>query len=381
MAEYSRIAKGHFTSTGAAQVINLPFQPDFVELWNYTASITPAQHGVPYASWDNTTTVTISNIVYNPSIIEVFNATPVVTTDYVRSNGISTFAAGQLLQYGARQQVVASTKGTTTSFQVTGHGYAVGDTVIFEGLYQSATTGMPQMCGPECQFTITTITDANNFIVNWNSNNSSYTNLSASPSGAFVKKVLYPFIYVPQASVITAITTGTTTTIQTADYHNLRTGQEVAFRIPANWGTTQLNSLPNTLTPGAPVYGIVQSITDNWTFVVNINSTSYTAFTTAVAVTSVSGLSFPQVVAIGDLNTGGDAYNGGALYPSSSFPTSSGGVPTINGPSIRGAFANNTAQGFIIGAGGAVGDSSATLVGASGNVIYWRAYLSDIAVS
>ncbi len=30
MTEYSRMAKGKFTSTGSAQVINLPFQPDAV---------------------------------------------------------------------------------------------------------------------------------------------------------------------------------------------------------------------------------------------------------------------------------------------------------------------------------------------------------------
>ena len=373
MAEYSRIAKGHFTSTGAAQVINLPFQPETVELWNYTVANSAAtSQNVAKAYWD-------VSMGQGYAIQEGYNATPTLIYDTVTSAGISTFSAGQLLQFGARQQVVASTKGTTTSFQVTAHGYAVGDTVVFEGLYQSATTGMPQLCGP--QLTITTITDANNFLVNWNTNNSSYTNLSASPTGAYVKKVLYPNIYVPNISVITAITTGTTTTIQTGDYHNFRTGQEVAFRIPASWGTTQLNSLPNVLIPGAPVYGVVQSITDNWTFVVNINSTGYTAFTTAQSVASVPGLQFPQVLAIGDLNTGGDAYNGGNLYPSPSFPTSSSGVNTINGPAIRGAFVNNTAQGFIIGAGAGTVLTTSKLVGANGNVVYWKAYLSDLAVN
>ena len=39
MAEYSRIAKGSFVSTGASKVINLPFKPDYVEMWNYTAAL------------------------------------------------------------------------------------------------------------------------------------------------------------------------------------------------------------------------------------------------------------------------------------------------------------------------------------------------------
>jgi len=62
---------------------------------------------------------------------------------------------------------------------------------------------------------------------------------------------------------------------------------------------------------------------------------------------------------VGDVNTGGNLISAGSpLYPSPSFPTSSGGVSTINGPAIRGAFVNNTAQGFIIGAGVGTNDSS-----------------------
>jgi len=52
MTEYSRMAKGSFTSTGAAKVINLPFVPDRIELTNYSSAATPANHGVPFAKWD-----------------------------------------------------------------------------------------------------------------------------------------------------------------------------------------------------------------------------------------------------------------------------------------------------------------------------------------
>lgn len=386
MTEYSRMAKGNYTvasgtlgvSAPPVKIINLPFTPDYVELINYTQAITPAQHGIPFAFWDASVNVTVSAVQYNPTIIEIFNATPVLTTDSVLTNGISVFSAGLSQQFGAAKQVVASTKGATTSFQVTAHGYSVGDTVIFRGLFQSSTTGMPQMNG--VPMTITSITDANNFVVNWNSNNSSYTNLSASPASAFVQKVLYPFLYLPEDNVITAITLGTTTTIQTAMYHNFEVGQEVAFRIPSQWGTTQLNSLPNNTVPGSPIYGYVVSITDNWTFVVNINSSSYTAFTTAIAVASVPGLTFPQVLAVGDVNTGGNIITStSSLYPPPRFPTSSNRVDTINGPAIRGAFVNNTSQGFIIGAGASHTDTSSWVGGSNGDVIEWRAYLHDFS--
>ena len=370
MAEYSRLAKGHFTSNGGTNLIELPFQPDYVELLNFSVANTAlAQHAVPQAWWD-------VQMGQGTAIEQVYTASATVF-DTVATNGISTFSAGMLLQYGPQKQVIGSTKGTTTSFNVSAHGFVTGDVVIFEGLYETQfSTGMPQMCG--MPFVVTYV-DANDFTVNWNSNNSSYTNLSGSPIGAFVRKVLYPFLYEPGVAFISALTLASTTTVVTTAPHNFETGQQIAFRIPSVWGPTQLNSLPDTLIPGQSIYGYVQSITDNQTFVCNINSTGYTAFTTAQSVTSVPGLTFPQVLAVGDVNSGGIPYSGGVLYPPPSFPTSTSRVNTINGPAIRGAFVNNTFQGFSVGPGAGTTDTASALSGASGNVFYYRALLHDIS--
>jgi hypothetical protein len=365
MAEYSRLARGFFTSTGAAQVINLPFQPDFVEFTNYTSNATPANHGIPYARWD-------ANMGQGFAVADLFNGTPVKTTGVVITNGISTFAAGQLLQFGASQQIIGITKANPASINVTAHGYNTGDVVMLQGLKQSATTGMQQIAG--IPFVVTR-TNADNFTIPWNTNQSSYTALSGSPSGALVKKVLYPYLYSPTGSVISAVTTGTTTTVVTTTAHNFVVGQEVAFRIPSNYGITQLNSLPNVSIPGSPVYGYVTTVTNSTTFVVNINSVGYTAYANNVAFASSPGLSFPMVVSVGDINTGGAALTAtSALYPSPLVNA----VSTINGPAINGAFVNNTSAGFIIGSGATVSDASSVLVGANADVIYWRALLHDM---
>lgn len=365
MTEYSRIATGSFTSTGGAQYVNLPFQPTRVDFFNYTAAATPTSNGVPFAYWD-------ALMGQGTAVIQVFNATPVLSTDVVTSNGISTFSAGLSLQYGASQQVAAITKANPGSVTVTAHGYSTGDIVVFEGLFQTATTGMAQINTIPFQITVV---DANTFTIPWNTNQSNYTALSASPTGATVKKVLYPFLYAPGVSIINGITTGSTTTITTTTPHNLVVGDEVTFRIPTAYGTTQLNSIPTPAggIPGSPVYGFVTSVTNSTTVVVNLNSTGYTAFATNQTIASMVGQSFPQMVAVGDVNTGGLAYSGGNFYPSPLV----NGVSTINGPAINGAFVNNTSAGFIIGAGKGASFTSAVLVGASTNVIYWRATLSD----
>lgn len=369
MTEYSRMAKGRFTSTGAAQVINLPFVPDYVEFINYTAAATPADHGIPKAWWD-------ANMGQGVAVVDLFNATPALIMDDVTSNGISTFSAGQLLQFGPTLSISGITKANPAVVTTTAaHGLKSGDVVVFQGLFQSSTTGMPQING--IPFTVT-VTGSTTFTIPWNTNQSAYTALSGSPSGATVKQVLYPSMYFPGDTYISAITTGTTTTIDTTSAHNFVVGQEVAFRVPTAAGMTQLNSLPNSTTPGSPTYAYVIAVTDYNTFVVNVNSSAYTAFSSNQAF-STGSYQNAQVVAVGDVNTGGVAISSGsALYPPpQSMPIGTTTVNTINGPAIRGAFVNNSSQGFIIGAGAAVGDASSVLVGAVSDVIYWRAFLHD----
>jgi|SRR5208337_2652803 len=375
MTEYSKMAKGSFTSTGATQIVNLPFAPDRVRITNYTAYTNFAVHGIPWGYWSSAMGQGFAAVGY-------VNTGPVLATGIVTSSGISTFQAGLSLQYGPTKQIVGITAANPAVVTVTAHGYSIGDTVIMQGLYQTASTGMPQIAG--IPFTITAVT-ANTFTINWNASGSNYTALSGSPAGALVKKVLYPFLYLPEDNVVWSITTGTTTTVGTTMYHNFEIGQEIAFRIPNAWGTTQLNSLPNPITPGSPIYGYVTSITDNWTFVCSINSSAFTAFNVNQPVANVPGQTFPQVLSVGDVNSGGNVITATSpLYPSPLFPTSTNRVPTINGPAIRGAFVNNTSQGFIIGTGNAVyigtPDTSSNLVGANADVIYWEAFLDDITM-
>jgi len=378
MAEYSKLARGKFTSTGGAQIVNLPFQPDYVELFNFTAAGTAitgaaAQNKVPHAWWD-------AYMGQGTAMEEVYvGATPsVLQYDTVAANGISTFAAGQLLQFGPTLTVTVLSKNSPAAVTTaTNHGLTSGDVVIFEGLFETSTTGMPQING--IPFTVT-VTGLTTFTIPWNTNQSNYTAISVGTTGTpRVKKVLYPYLYFPGQTFISAITTGATTTIDTTSAHNFVVGQEVAFRIPSQWGTVQLNSLPNLLTPGSPVYGYVIAVTDYNTVVVNIDSSAYSSFTSNPTVASVPGLSYPQIVAVGDVNTGGVSISSGSvLYPAPQYsPIGTTLVSTINGPAIKGAFVNNTSQGFIVGIGAGTLATSSILAGTAGDLIIWHAYLHD----
>lgn len=387
MAEYSRVAKGHFTSTGGAQTVNLPFQPDAVELWNYTLANTNAtSQNIISAYWD-------ASMGQGQAIIQGYNATPALIYDVVATNGISNFSAGLAFQFGPVNQhggAIGDFSMTAASPIVVSttnaHGLTSGDVVIFANLAETATTGMQQIAGIPF---VVTVTNTTTFSIPWNATGSNYTAFNTATStnnvGSY-KQVLYPALYAPAVSFVSAITLANPAVISLTMPGNYVVGQEVAFRIPSAWGTTQLNSLPNVLIPGSPIYGYVTAVSGSLTtptITVNINSTSYTAFNPNQPFASYPGEKFPQVVPVGDVNSGGFAYTGGNLYPSPQFWNGYSNVLTssINGPGIQGAFSNNTSQGFTVGIGAGRVLTTGVLVGANTNVIYWRAYLSDLAVN
>jgi hypothetical protein len=162
MAEYSRIARGSFTSSGAAEIINLPFRPQYVQFTNYTNAFTaPAASQVVSAEW-------YSSMGQGFAVQNVYDATPDLVMDAVIVNGISTFEAGQLLQFGPTLTVNVITKAATAVVTTSAaHNLKSGDVVIFEGLFETTTTGMPQING--IPFTVT-VTGATTFTIPWNTN-------------------------------------------------------------------------------------------------------------------------------------------------------------------------------------------------------------------
>ena len=361
MAEYSKIAQGSVVSTGGATNVILPFQPSFIEIWNSTRA---GNAGVNYASW-------MSEMGQGSAyLVTTSTGTPNTdTATYITSGGFSTFSGGLSIQYGATQLLGGSggiTKASAAVITTTAnHGLVSGNVVIFQNLYQTASTGMQQIAGIPF---VVTVLSATTFSIPWNTNQSNYTAITSGGLNTLAgfKQVLYPSLYVPGTSFISAISLGATTTVTTTAPHNFVVGQEVGFRIPSAWGTTQLNELPDVLIPGSPIYGYVTSVSSSTQVVVNINSAAYTAFTSNVAFANFSGLNFPQIVAVGDNNSGSNqfGYNSPTVY--NGFST--GAVSTTNGPAIAGAYINATMQGFIIGA---------SVAGTVSDVIYYKAEYSD----
>lgn len=368
MAEYSRLAQGVVTSNGGATPVLVPFEPTGIRIFNSTRAL--AASGVTRAGW-------LYRMGQGAAELVTTSAGPADGTSYIPAStggGFFTFSGGLGLQYGPQINIASVTKASPAVVTTAAnHGLVSGDVVILQGLYQTASTGMPQICGIPF---VVTVTGATTFTINWNTNQSNFTAYNFGGGAvvqATLKRIMYPALFAPGVAYISAISLGASTTVTTTAPHNYVVGQEIAFRIPQVYGTTQLNSLPNPIIPGQPIYAFVAAVPSSTTFLCFINSSGYGSFNSNQPATAVNGLQFAQVVAVGDANTG-TGLNTSAPYQLKPTAYVGGGTsPTQvqTGPIIAGAFFNTSSQGFVIGA---------SVAGQSGDSISWEAFLHDIVV-
>jgi len=358
MAEYSKIIRGTFTSTGVAKFLSLPMVPDTIEIWNKTKWATTTNH------------VGVSAIGFAEDAAGTAYVTESNGTAWLGktiTTGGFTFLSAGTYQYGPTATItgiVAATGVVTTS---AAHGFVVGDAVLLYG-----TTGMLQIAGTVT--TVTAVGSATTFTIG----NIPTAGFAAAATAGFAKKLLFADLYVPFVNTITAITTGVTTTIATSVNHSFVVGQEVFFVIPNAgvvnttpvWGTTQLDSQVVVQATGVPQQAYITSITNANTFVVNVNSTGFGAFTYPTSAQAALGITFPQVMAIGDSNNGFVQAPPLPLQPTGQTYTNTVYPKALT---IPGAYLPNTRQGVIVGTG-----DGTEIIHATSDVIAWRAIYPDL---
>ena len=338
MAQYNKISMGRLSvplvaGVASSTFVQLPFMPEQFEFWNRSEwASSNATSQIAYAT----------GFAEDPSgtayVTENTAGAATLTNSKVTSGGF-TFFAGGFPASGATVTGTSVTQATPAVVTINSHGFITGDTVWLWG-----TTGMLQIAG--APYTVTK-TGTNTFTIPVDS--SGFAAAATAVSAKLWFGLAIPDTYTPFICTIVAISTGTSTTITTSIApHTFVVGQQVSFVIPPQWGMTQLNGLK----------GFVTSVTAT-TLVVNINSTSFTAFSYPTSATAAAGITLPQVFSVGDQNFG-------SIGPVNPFAT-----PPI---SIPGAFQQNTSAGVIIG-GGLI---TAADVGASGPaLITWRAIFPD----
>lgn len=322
MSEYNKIATGTVTvaTGGVGQFVNLPFLPVSFKMWNKT-------------KWGTSTSAQIQTAVGyadDPSGVAYLTSTAGSSSSALSSSklasaggGFSFVKAGTPV-YGAPLALASTFVTQATAALVTtasAHGLSVGDVILLYG-----TTAMLQIAGIE--YTVQTVPSPTTFTIDVNS-----SGFASAATAGFIKKQLHPDLYLPGARYITNIVadgTGLQAVVTTSVNHHMVVGQEVSFVIPPQWGMTQLDQFALTaIDPQIKIYAT--AVTAN-TITVNINISAFTPFAYPTSATAALGMTFPQIIPIGDQNSGGSA---------------PGGV--LTSLTIPGAFQTNTRQGVFVG--------------------------------
>lgn len=110
-------------------------------------------------------------------------------------------------------------------------------------------------------------------------------------AGGSVRRIPFDLRYYPRARYITAITQAASAVVTMSVTHGYTVGQAVRIVVPAAFGMTQINGLIGNITA-------INTSTN--TITVDINSTGFTAFAFPTSAVAASGVTFAQVVPVGE---------------------------------------------------------------------------------
>ena len=205
------------------------------------------------------------------------------------------------------------------------------------------------------------------------------TNALATAPGAIGGAGFYRIVnsnplFYPRRRYVTNITQASNAQVSTSVAHGLTPGQEVRFNIPAVSGMTQLNPNPlNNYFPSTSSSGaIIVSVIDDYNFTINIDTTTFTAFTWPTIAQQPS--SFPIVVPFGE-------------DTATSLSSPGNQVPSIGGQQIfntnTGILADSTVNtgylGMVLGGGGNGTQIAAAISGPAGTVHFTAGNVIDVA--
>jgi len=160
--------------------------------------------------------------------------------------------------------------------------YSEGDVVQLYG-----TTGMLQIAG--MAFTISSVSGSGFTLLGLDASG------FAAPATAVTARRISKMMPVePRFLYVTGITKATQGVVTVSEKHNYVVGQKVEFTIPGSLGMVQLNNyyLPQNVPP------VITAVTD-YTFTINVNTTSFTTFAFPASTASPTAQLFATVTSAG----------------------------------------------------------------------------------
>lgn len=295
------ICYGQFTSTGALVNISLPAGVNKFEMFNIT-DIGSSAASTPVMKATALSYATAGSAYYS---LKTNGAATIALENTTTSGGFTflTDSAGTAPTGATTLTGITNANPPVVSTANTGN-LTTGSVVRIYG-----TTGQLQLAGMD--FTVNTVVANTSF-------NLAYmgTPGSAASAGSWIQ-ILFDPRYYPARRYITNITAASSAVITLSVTHGFTIGQQVRIICPAAFGMTQINGLQATVTA---------INTTNNTITVNINSTNFTAFTFPTSATAATGVTFAQVVPIGEAAINSSTQTFGNLLDDATRNTSINGI-------------------------------------------------------
>lgn len=171
------------------------------------------------------------------------------------------------------------------------------------------TTGQLNIAGMD--FTVNTV------VTNTSFNLAYMVAPGAAGTAGFWEQIPFDARYYPVRRYITAITQASSAVITLSVTHGYTVGQSVRIIVPAAFGMTQINGLLGAITA-------INTTTN--TITVNINSTNFTAFAFPTSAIAATGVTFAQVVPVGETATNSASQPWGNLLDDRTYNESITGI-------------------------------------------------------
>lgn len=278
------ILTGSFTSDGATKNLTLPSGYDDFEMVNITdLGSSAANTNVMKAR--ATSLMPSGYGLYNPKT----SGAATIALEAMTTSGGFTFISDSASRTIGGSVSLNGTEINRASPAVASSGTTTGlvDSVSVVRLYN--TTGMLQVSGMD--FTVGTIVASTSFQLKY-LDNSGFAADATSGSYRIINSD--PRFY-PRNRYITAITAASSAVITLSVTHGYTVGQVVRVVVPDAFGMTQINGQLGTITA-------INTTTN--TITVNIDSSGYTAFAFPTSATAAAGVTFAQVVPVGEAASG-----------------------------------------------------------------------------
>lgn len=274
------IQQGRFTGTGAAQILSIRSDFDWMKVYNWTVATN--------------------------------NQTTAIGVEYYWQRGMPTGGGWEYLKSNATNAANLSKALTTGGFSL------IDSSIIIPRALNNGSTGVSALSaatppvatvGSTAGMSPANIVRMYNiqggqqiggmdFTIGFNTFSGTtfsldyMVNIGAVGSTGNFRVIPFDPIFYPRRRYITAVTTGSTTLVKMSVTHGYQVGQEVRFIVPDVFGMTQLDGLQGS------IIAIDTTVTTGNTITVDIDSSAFTAF--AFPASTAVPISFAEVVPIGE---------------------------------------------------------------------------------